>query len=159
MNSRRSFLVTCLIERWRVVVENGKLFGAAEKGRAAHLRSVINRPVVFAVIVFFLWFVTQVYAALFWAAGYESAATLEVAANFGVVLAILVWFGSDRQLHPAAADGYRGLGTFVWAPVLMPIYIVQTRGWLWGSVIIVGVLAISLAGEIVGALLAALLFR
>ena len=70
--------------------------------------------------------------------------------SVGVGLTVLLWFFSDRRVHPKVAESYRGLGLLVWAPILIPVYFVQTRGWRRTLVLTVFVLAVTLLANLLG---------
>lgn len=95
-------------------------------------------------------FVTGVYGGLV----AEPPAWFAVAASLAVYVAVYLWMVGDSRRHRDVAEQYGGFGLFVLWPVLLPVYVIQTRGLrravrIFALVLLIGLGAV-LAGFAIG---------
>lgn len=83
------------------------------------------------------------------ASGLGEWATGRLAA-LALYLFVWNWIANDRRLFPEAASQYQGLALVILWPLLLPVYLVQTRGWRRGLVGVGAAIATLTAATLLG---------
>jgi hypothetical protein len=80
-------------------------------------------------IVFVAWVVFPLIEGFYGSVAATQPGWMAGAGAFLLYLAVCMWLAQDRRTHSAIAEQYGSFALYLFWPVLMPIYVLHTRGW------------------------------
>ena len=106
----------------------------------------------------FMWLAVWGFGTPFYeTVGLSAADWWEPAATLVMFLCVWAWLLNDGRRFKEVASTYGGLALYILWPLLLPFYLVQTRGWRRASAALVCGVAVWIGSSLVGAVAGALL--